>query len=67
MIFYFGTGLGAGLILDGRFTEEPIYNSEVGYIRLASDGPVGYGKAGSFEGFCVVEALHSWPERLYPG
>jgi len=25
---------------------------EVGHIRLAEDGPLGYGKAGSFEGFC---------------
>src|SRR5438045_4088735 len=25
---------------------------EVGHLRLAPDGPVGYGKAGSFEGFC---------------
>ena len=25
---------------------------EVGHIRLAADGPVGYGKAGSAEGFC---------------
>ena len=25
---------------------------EVGHIRLAEDGPVGFGKAGSFEGFC---------------
>lgn len=25
---------------------------EVGHIRLAPDGPVGYGKAGSFEGLC---------------
>ena len=24
----------------------------MGHIRLAEDGPVGYGKAGSFEGFC---------------
>jgi glucokinase len=25
---------------------------EIGHIRLADGGPVGYGKAGSFEGFC---------------
>ena len=49
----FGTGLGAGLILNGR-----LYNGandmagEVGHIRLENSGPVGYGKAGSFEGFC---------------
>lgn len=48
-----GTGLGAGLILNGQ-----LYNGandmagEVGHIRLEANGPVGYGKAGSFEGFC---------------
>ena len=25
---------------------------EAGHVRLAEDGPVGYAKAGSFEGFC---------------
>ena len=25
---------------------------EVGHVRLSKDGPTGYGKAGSFEGFC---------------
>ena len=49
----FGTGLGAGLILDGRLYSGTNDNAgECGHIRLADDGPVGYGKAGSFEGFC---------------
>ena len=54
MIFLtFGTGLGAGLILDGRLYEGTSgMAGEVGHIRLAEEGPVGYGKAGSFEGFC---------------
>ena len=54
MIFLtFGTGLGAGLILDGRLYRGTNGNAgEVGHIRLAPDGPVGFGKAGSFEGFC---------------
>lgn len=54
MVFLtFGTGLGAGLILNGRLYEGTNQNAgEVGHIRLAEDGPVGYGKAGSFEGFC---------------
>lgn len=54
MVFFtFGTGLGAGIILNGE-----LYNGtsgmagEVGHIRLESYGPVGYGKSGSFEGFC---------------
>ncbi len=49
----FGTGLGVGLILDGRLYSGTNGNAgEVGHIRLADDGPIGYGKEGSFEGFC---------------
>ena len=53
MIFLtFGTGLGAGLILDGRLYRGANGNAgEVGHIRLERFGPVGYGKEGSFEGF----------------
>lgn len=54
MIFLtFGTGMGAGLILDGKLYSGTNDNAgEVGHIRLDRMGPVGYGKAGSFEGFC---------------
>ncbi len=54
MIFLtFGTGMGAGLILGGRLYEGTNgLAGEVGHMRLAPDGPTGYGKAGSFEGFC---------------
>lgn len=54
MIFItFGTGLGAGLILDGHiYTGKSGMAGEIGHIRLADEGPEGYGKNGSFEGFC---------------
>ncbi len=54
MIFMtFGTGLGAGLILDGKlYRGSNDMAGEAGHIRLNVFGPVGYGKAGSFEGFC---------------
>lgn len=49
----FGTGMGAGLILDGRLYSGPSdLAGEVGHIRLSDMGPVGFGKAGSFEGYC---------------
>ena len=49
----FGTGLGAGLILDGRLYSGTNDNAgELGHIRLDRFGPVGFGKAGSFEGLC---------------
>ncbi len=54
MVFMtFGTGLGAGLILDGKLYEGTNGNAgELGHIRLSENGPVGFGKFGSFEGFC---------------
>lgn len=54
MIFMtFGTGLGAGLILDGRiYTGTNDLAGEIGHIRLAEEGPEAYGKKGSFEAFC---------------
>lgn len=49
----FGTGMGAGLILDGKlYKGTNDMAGEVGHMRMEADGPVGYGKAGSFEGFC---------------
>jgi glucokinase len=48
-----GTGMGAGLILDGRLYEGASGDAgEAGHLRLSPDGPIGFGKAGSFEGFC---------------
>jgi glucokinase len=54
MIFLtFGTGMGSGLILNGQlYAGTNDLGGEVGHIRLAKNGPVGFGKAGSFEGFC---------------
>lgn len=54
MVFMtFGTGLGAGLILNGRlYSGASDMAGEVGHIRLERFGPSGYGKIGSFEGFC---------------
>lgn len=54
MIFLtFGTGMGAGLILDGKlYSGTNDMAGEIGHIRMEKYGPVGYGKAGSFEGFC---------------
>jgi glucokinase len=53
MVFLtFGTGLGAGIIANGQiYTGANDNAGEAGHIRLAEFGPVGYGKAGSFEGF----------------
>ena len=53
MFLTFGTGIGAGLILDGRlYSGTNGMAGEVGHIRMSDHGPVGYGKSGSLEGFC---------------
>ena len=54
MIFLtFGTGMGAGLILNGKLYEGTCgMAGEVGHMRLSPEGPAGYGKEGSFEGYC---------------
>lgn len=47
-----GTGLGAGLILDGRLWRGASNRAgEIGHCRLSEEGPMGYGKAGSAEGW----------------
>ncbi len=53
MVFLtFGTGLGAGLILNGALYSGASGGAgEVGHIRMSPFGPVGYGKRGSLEGF----------------
>tara|TARA_Y100001935_G_scaffold33207_1_gene26511 strand:+ start:260 stop:1240 length:981 start_codon:yes stop_codon:yes gene_type:complete len=54
MVFLtFGTGMGAGLIIDGKiYTGTNDSAGEIGHVRLAKNGPMGYNKNGSFEGFC---------------
>jgi glucokinase len=54
----FGTGFGGGLILDGRlYSGTNGMAGEIGHIRGAGSGPVGYGKAGSFDGFCSGDGI----------
>ncbi|MCQ2475467.1 MAG: ROK family protein [Clostridia bacterium] len=66
MIFLtFGTGMGAGLILGGKlYSGSCGLAGEVGHIRLDSDGPVGYGKAGSFEGFCSGAGIAAMAKKM---
>jgi glucokinase len=47
-----GTGLGAGIITDGRlYHGANDFAGEIGHVRLTRSGPVGYHKAGSVEGW----------------
>ncbi|MDI9371257.1 MAG: ROK family protein [Synergistaceae bacterium] len=48
-----GTGFGAGLILNGGLYEGSSGAAgEIGHVRAEMHGPTGYGKIGSYEGFC---------------
>ena len=53
MIFLtMGTGMGGGIIAEGRLLRGfSDMGGEIGHLRLAPEGPIGFGKAGSFEGF----------------
>jgi len=74
MIFLtFGTGMGAGIIIEGRlFSGTNDLAGEVGHIRLDNEGPEAYGKEGSFEAFCsgtgiALLARQAARERLLAG
>jgi len=64
-----GTGFGAGILIDGQ----PYYghggrSPEIGHVRYAEDGPVAFGKQGSFESYASGSSLRllaAWkfPER----
>lgn len=61
----FGTGLGAGLILNGKLYSGTNGNAgEVGHVGLEPNGPIGFGKAGSFEGFCSGGGLAQLGYRM---
>ncbi len=63
-----GTGMGGGLILDGHLYEGTTGDAgEAGHIRMAPDGPIGYGKPGSFEGFCSGAGIARLAKGRIPG
>ncbi|HEY4973543.1 MAG TPA: ROK family protein, partial [Steroidobacteraceae bacterium] len=63
----FGTGLGAGLIINGQILHGASDTAgEVGHWRLSRQGPHGYGKAGSWEGFASGAGLVQLAQWLFP-
>jgi glucokinase len=63
-----GTGLGAGIILNGRiYRGSTDLAGEVGHIRMAEDGPMEHGKAGSWEGFCSASGMIKLAHLRFPG
>jgi glucokinase len=63
----FGTGLGAGIIVNGKILHGASdMAGEVGHWRLAPDGPEGYGKRGSWEGLASGAGLVLLANRMFP-
>lgn len=63
----FGTGLGAGFVVNGQILHGASDTAgEVGHWRLSKDGPVGFGKKGSWEAFSSGAGLVLLANRLFP-
>ena len=62
----FGTGCGAGVILNGKlYYGTNSMAGEIGHVRLEKEGGVGYGKAGSVEGFVSGGGMAQTAKRLF--
>lgn len=62
-----GTGLGAGLIVNGQVVRGATDSAgEVGHLRLADRGPIGHGKPGSWEGFCSGAGMIQLARQMFP-
>ncbi|HZB89104.1 MAG TPA: ROK family protein [Terracidiphilus sp.] len=63
----FGTGIGAGLIVNGQILRGATDTAgEVGHWRLAEDGPLGFGKRGSWESFASGAGLVELAAEMFP-
>jgi glucokinase len=63
----FGTGLGAGLIVNGSIVHGASDTAgEVGHWRLAIDGPIAYGKSGTWEAYGSGTGLLQLARTMYP-
>jgi glucokinase len=63
----FGTGLGAGLIVNGQIVHGVTDTAgEIGHWRLSNDGPIGYGKKGSWEAFSSGDGLVLLAAQRFP-
>lgn len=62
-----GTGLGAGLIVNGHLVRGANnLAGEVGHWRISDDGPLIYGKRGSLEGWASGAGLLALAKQFYP-
>lgn len=63
----FGTGVGAGFIVNGQLLRGASDTAgEVGHWRLADEGPLGFGKRGSWESFASGAGLVELAAQMFP-
>jgi glucokinase len=63
----FGTGIGAGIIVNGKILHGASDTAgEIGHWRLAENGPLAYGKKGSWESFASGSGLVNLAAQMYP-
>jgi glucokinase len=63
----FGTGLGAGFIVNGQILHGASDSAgEIGHWRLSRNGPEGFGKTGSWEGFSSGAGLVKLAAEKFP-
>ena len=62
----FGTGIGAGFIVNGQILQGATDTAgEIGHWRLAEDGPLGFGKRGSWESFASGAGLIELAAQMF--
>ena len=63
----FGTGIGAGFIVNGRILRGASDTAgEIGHWRLAEDGPLAFGKRGCWESFASGAGLVHLAAQMFP-
>jgi glucokinase len=63
----FGTGIGAGFIVNGQILRGASDTAgEIGHWRLSEDGPLGFGKRGSWESYASGAGLVQLASHMFP-
>ena len=63
----FGTGVGGGFIINGQIVRGASDTAgEIGHWRLAEDGPLGFGKRGSWESFASGTGMVELAAQMFP-
>lgn len=63
----FGTGVGGGFIVNGQIVRGATDTAgEIGHWRLAEDGPLGFGKRGSWESFASGAGMVELAAQMFP-